>query len=96
MGRRNESPEKKKRRALIAELLKDTPIKDGEDVNALMRELLSEVLENGLQGELDDELGYTRYDYRNKNTDNSRNGYFDKTVHTSYGDIELDFPGQKR
>jgi putative transposase len=82
MGRRNESPEKKKRRALIAELLKDTPIKDGEDVNALMRELLSEVLENGLQGELDDELGYTRYDYRNKNTDNSRNGYFDKTVHT--------------
>jgi putative transposase len=39
MGRRNESPEKKKRRALIAELLKDTPIKDGEDVNALMREL---------------------------------------------------------
>lgn len=92
MGRRNESPEKKKRRALIAELLKDTPIKDGEDVNALMRELLSEVLENGLQGELDDELGYTRYDYRNKNTDNSRNGYFDKTVHTSYGDIELDIP----
>jgi transposase-like protein len=77
---------------LIAELLKDTPIKDGEDVNALMRELLSEVLENGLQGELDDELGYTRYDYRNKNTDNSRNGYFDKTVHTSYGDIELDIP----
>jgi transposase-like protein len=57
-----------------------------------MRELLSEVLENGLQGELDDELGYTRYDYRNKNTDNSRNGYFDKTVHTSYGDIELDIP----
>ena len=51
MGRRNESPEKKKRRALIAELLKDTPIKDGEDVNALMRELLSEVLENGLQGD---------------------------------------------
>lgn len=92
MGRRNESPEKKKRRALIAELLKDTPIKDGEDVNALMRELLSEVLENGLQGELDDELGYTRYDYRNKDTDNSRNGYFDKTVHTSYGDIELDIP----
>lgn len=92
MGKRNESPEKKKRRALIAELLKDTPIKDGEDVNALMRELLSEVLENGLQGELDDELGYTRYDYRNKDTDNSRNGYFDKTVHTSYGDIELDIP----
>ena len=37
-------------------------------------------------------MDYTRYDYRNKGTDNSRNGYFDKTVHTSYGDIELDIP----
>ena len=24
------------------------------------------MLENGLDGELDDELGYTKYDYRNK------------------------------
>lgn len=92
MGRRNESPEKKRRRELIAELMKDTPIKDGNDVNALMREMMAQVLENGLEGELDDELGYTKYDYRNKETDNSRNGYTDKTLHTSYGDLSIDVP----
>ena len=92
MGRRNESPEKKRRRELIAELMKDSPIKDGNDVNALMREMLAQVLENGLEGELDEELGYTKYDYRNKETDNSRNGYTDKTLHTSYGDLSIDVP----
>ena len=92
MGRRNESPEKKRRRELIRELLEDTPLKDGEDVNALMREMMAEVLEGSLQGELDEELGYTRYDYRNKDTDNSRNGYSQKTVRTSHGDMEIDIP----
>jgi len=92
MGRRNESPEKKRRRALIRELLKETPLKDGEDVNALMREMMAEVLEGSLEGELDEELGYTRYDYRNKETDNSRNGFSQKTVRTSHGDMEIDIP----
>jgi transposase-like protein len=92
MGRRNESPEKQRRRELIRELLKDSPLKDGEDVNALMREMMAEVLEGSLDGELEDELGYTRYDYRNKDTDNSRNGFSQKTVRTSYGDMEIDVP----
>lgn len=89
MGRRNESPEKKRRRELIRELLKDSPLKDGEDVNALMREMMTEVLEGSLDGELEEELGYTRYDYRNKDTDNSRNGFSQKSVRTSYGDMEI-------
>lgn len=92
MGRRNESPEKQRRRELIRELLKDSPLKDGEDVNALMREMMAEVLEGSLDGELEDELGYTRYDYRNKDTENSRNGFSQKTVRTSYGDMEIDVP----
>jgi len=92
MGRRNESPEKKRRRELIRELLKESPVKDGEDVNALMREMMAEVLEGSLEGELEEELGYTRYDYRNKVTDNSRNGFSQKTVRTSHGDMEIDVP----
>ena len=41
------------------------------------------MLENGLEGELDEDLGYTKYDYRNKETDNSRNGYSEKALKTS-------------
>ena len=46
-------------------------------------------MENGLDAELDDELGCSRYDYKNKNTDNSRNGHSSKTLRTSFGDVEV-------
>ena len=46
-------------------------------------------MEGMLDGELDEELGYSKYDYRNKETTNSRNGHSKKTVHTSVGDMEL-------
>ena len=48
-----------------------------------LKKMVGEVLENGLEAELDDELGYSKYDYRNKNTKNSRNGYSRKTLKTS-------------
>ena len=52
----------------------------------------AEVLENGLEAELDDELWYSKYDYRNKDTDNSRNGYSRKSVKTSAGSVEIAVP----
>ena len=90
--KRNESPERQALREMMAGYLKDNPIRDGNDVNAMVREMMSVILEGALDGELDEELGYSKYDYRNKDTDNSRNGYSRKTMHTSYGDMELDIP----
>ena len=54
------------------------------------------VLENGLDGELESELGYSKYDYRNKDTDNSRNGYSEKTLKTSYGDVDIQVPRDRK
>jgi transposase-like protein len=54
--------------------------------------MVGEMLENGLEGELDDELGYTKYDYRNKDGENSRNGYSKKTLKTSFGETEIKVP----
>ena len=96
MGRRDESPEKKRRRALIGEFLKENPIKDGNDINDLVKELIAQVVENSLEGQLDDELGYTKHDYRNKETNNSRNGYSKKTVHSSFGDMAIDVPRDRK
>jgi transposase-like protein len=90
--KRNESPERQALREMITGYLKENPVRDGNDVNAMMREMMSVVLEGALDGELDDELGYSKYDYRNKDTNNSRNGYSKKTMHTSYGDMDLDIP----
>lgn len=41
------------------------------DINALFKEFVGDILENGLESELDDEMGYSKYDYRDKETDNS-------------------------
>lgn len=96
MARRNESPEEKRRRELVQEFLKDNPIEDPNDIQKLMKEMMRQVLQGGLEGELDDELGYTRYDYRNKETENSRNGFSRKTMHTSLGDMDVDIPRDRR
>ena len=55
-------------------------VKDGTDVNAIMRDMMSIVLEGALDEELDEELVYSRYDYRNKDTYNSRNDHSQKTI----------------
>ena len=71
-------------------------IKDGTDVNSIMRDMMSIILEGALDQEMDEELGYSKYDYRNKETDNSRNGHSQKTMHTSYGDMEIDIPRDRK
>ena len=91
-NRKNLSPEDKKRKELVRELLRLNPIKDGNDLNSLIKEMVGEVLEGALEGELENELGYSKYDYQNKETDNSRNGYSSKTLKSSYGNIDIDVP----
>ena len=53
-------------------------------------------MENGLDAELEDELGYSKYDYKNKDTENSRNGHSKKTLKTSFGNIEVETPRDRK
>ena len=96
MTRRNRSPEENERRAKIRELLLSSNISSMDDIQDLFKETIAEFMESGLEAELDDELGYGRYDYRNKNTDNSRNGHSSKTLRTSYGDVEVAVPRDRK
>ena len=92
------SEEKAAPKAAMREMMRDylknndISIKDGTDVNSIMRDMMSVILEGALDEELDEELGYSKYDYRNKETDNSRNGHSSKTMHTSYGDMDVAIP----
>ena len=67
-----------------------------DDIQELFKDTIAEFMENGLEAELDDQLGYNRYDYKNKNTDNSRNGHSSKTLRTSFGDIEVSVPRDRK
>lgn len=90
------SPERREQRKRLLELLEGAGITDVAGVQELFKEMVSTVLENGLEGELEEELGYSRYDYRNKETDNSRNGHSEKTLKSSLGDIEIQVPRDRK
>ena len=96
MTKRKITPERREQRKKLLELLQDAGINDVAGVQELFKEMVGTVLENGLEGELDEELGYSKYDYRNKETDNSRNGYSEKTLKTSLGNLELSVPRDRK
>ena len=96
MSRKNRSPEEQARRAKIRELLQASNINSMDDIQNLFKETIAEFMENGLESELDDELGYSKYDYRNKDTDNSRNGHSSKTLRTSFGDVDVSVPRDRK
>ena len=95
-SRRKRSPEEQARREKIRELLQTSGVSSMEDIQNLFKETIAEFMENGLDAELDDELGYTKYDYKNKETDNSRNGHSSKTLRTSFGDVEVSVPRDRK
>ena len=96
MAVKKRTPEENARRAKIRELLDMSNITSMDDIQNLFKETIAEFMEDGLETELDDELGYSRYDYRNKNTENSRNGHSSKTLRTSFGDVEVAVPRDRK
>lgn len=96
MAKRKITPERREERRKLLELLQGAGINDVAGVQELFKEMVSTVLENGLEGELEEELGYSKYDYRNKETDNSRNGHSEKTLKSSLGDIDISIPRDRK
>ena len=82
----------KERKESLRNIMKGLDVKNFDDLKDVFKLMVGEMLENGLEGELDDELGYTKYDYRNKEGENSRNGYSKKTLKTSFGETEIKVP----
>lgn len=56
----------------------------------------AEFMENGLKAELVNEWGHSKYDYKSQDMDNSRNGYSSKITFTSFGDIEVSIPQERK
>ncbi len=89
MSRKKQTPERKE---LIKQLLQHYEPETAQDAHEALKDLMGDMIQGMLESEMDDQLGYSKYDYNHKRTDNSRNGYSKKTVHSSVGDIDLDIP----
>ena len=82
----------RKENGKLRELIQAYGIKDMKDVHEFVKMLTAETIQAALDAELENELGYSKYDYKNKQTDNSRNGYSSKTVQSSMGEMEIQVP----
>ena len=74
------------------ELAKVESMDDFFGRDGIFARLFSETLEQMLEAELSDHLGYERYEPQGRNTGNSRNGYYGKKIRTSDGDVEIQVP----
>ncbi|CQR70854.1 Transposase, Mutator family [Sporomusa ovata DSM 2662] len=63
-----------------------------EDVHKLLKSLFKSTLEEMLEAEMDEHLGYQKHDLSGNNSGNSRNGYGKKTLQTELGETELRVP----
>lgn len=81
----------KERKENLRNLMQGLDVKNFDALRDVFKMMVGEMLDNGLEGELDDELGYTKYDYRNKEGE-SRNGYSEKTLKTNFGETEIKVP----
>jgi len=64
--------------------------KTGEDLNNILKQIQKRGIEKMLEGELDGHLGYEKH--QTSDNPNTRNGYSNKKVRTSFGASEIQVP----
>lgn len=63
-----------------------------EEMQEALKDVFGPLFEAMLQGEMDNHLGYQSNDHQPKGTENRRNGYTEKSVKTSYGEVDIKSP----
>ncbi|MCD8799365.1 IS256 family transposase [Mammaliicoccus sciuri] len=63
-----------------------------EDMENALKDVFGPMFEAMLQGEMNNHLGYSSNDKSDKITENRRNGYGNKTLNTTKGNIEINVP----
>jgi transposase-like protein len=72
--------------------LRKNNLKDAKSIEDAFVAQFKDVIQEALEEELSYELGYSKYDWKNKEGENSRNGHTKKTVKSSHGDLDLRIP----
>lgn len=72
--------------------LKDLNPKNGDAIADALKEGFKDLIQEALEAELDNKLGYSKYDWKNKEIENSRNGHTKKTLRSEFGNVTVDVP----
>lgn len=76
-----------KGKSKLRQMIEEYGVKDMNDVHEFVKMLTAETIQAALDAELDS---------KNKQTDNSRNGYSKKTVQSSTGEMEISVPRDRQ
>lgn len=78
--------------AIAEEIVKQYQPRNAEEMQEAIKEIFGPMFESMLKGEMEHHLGYESNDKGAKSTENRRNGYGEKSVHTTYGDVDIKVP----
>lgn len=81
-----------KRNELVNAILETYQPETAEDVQNALKDIFGPMFEAMLQGEMNAHLGYDNNSKEAKTTENRRNGYIDKNVKTSMGEMNISVP----
>ncbi|MGH1886651.1 IS256 family transposase [Enterococcus avium] len=89
MARKKRNPDAEK---LAESILNTYQTESVEDMQDVLKDVFGPLFEKMLQGELNNHLGYDAHSKEPKEHDNRRNGYGNKTLKTSFGEVAIDVP----
>lgn len=77
---------------VLREMITGGNLKTAGDLHSYLKYMFKDALQEMLEAELEVELGYSKGDKKNKQTENRRNGYTEKTVKTQFGELPIEVP----
>lgn len=79
-----------------AEVRKCKTMEDVVGKNGLMQKLFKDVIQQLLEAEMEEHLGREKHERSNETNPNYRNGYSSKTIESSFGEVGIDIPRDRK
>ncbi len=77
---------------LVKEIVKEQKFTSTEQIMETMKDMFSDILEEVLQCEIDEQLGYEKHQRRSDEPSNYRNGSTKRKLKTQFGEVEVSVP----
>jgi len=92
MARRFKDRHTPEKRGIMQQIIQQYDVKTVDDIQNALKDLLGGTIEEMLEAELDETLGYEKYEATEEQKDNYRNGTKPKTLKSKVGEVPIDVP----
>lgn len=81
---------------ILRDYINEQNFKSTDEVLTAVKDMFRDILQETLEAEMDEHLGYDKYDASEKATNNRRNGYSKKRVKSKLGSVEINIPRDRK